>query len=125
MFYISIVFYSIALLLIKLAFLFQYYRIMAVPRIRRIYAVAIVLVGAWATAQILIAAFQCLPVEGFWDSTVKAQCIPTQPQWYVNAAGNIATDVAVLVLPLPIFWHLSLPRKQKLLLMGIFSLGFL
>ncbi|KAF6814210.1 integral membrane protein [Colletotrichum plurivorum] len=123
-FYISIVFYNIALLCIKLSFLFQYYRIMAVPRMRRLYAVAIVIVGAWSVSQLLIAAFQCLPVEGFWDKKVPAKCIPTQPQWYVNAAGNIITDVAIFALPLPIFGHLSLPRKQKLLLMGIFSLGF-
>ncbi|KAJ0376402.1 hypothetical protein COL26b_005409 [Colletotrichum chrysophilum] len=97
---------------------------MAVPKMRRIYAVAIVVVGAWAVSQLLIATFTCIPVEGFWDKTIKAYCIPNQPQWYVNAAGNIATDVAVFALPLPIFWHLSLPRKQKLLLMGIFSLGF-
>ncbi|WYZ35650.1 hypothetical protein EsH8_X_000297 [Colletotrichum jinshuiense] len=124
MFYISLVFYNIALLAIKLSFLCQYYRIMAVPRMRRIYAVATVIVGAWSTSQLLIATFQCLPVEGFWDKSVKAKCIPSQPQWYVNAAGNIITDVAVFALPLPIFWHLSLPRKQKFLLMGIFSLGF-
>ncbi|KAE9573752.1 hypothetical protein CGMCC3_g10232 [Colletotrichum fructicola] len=123
-FFVSIVFYNIALLCIKLSFLFQYYRIMAVPKMRRIYAVAIVVVGAWAVSQLLIATFTCIPVEGFWDKTIKAYCIPNQPQWYVNAAGNIATDVAVFALPLPIFWHLSLPRKQKLLLMGIFSLGF-
>ncbi|KAK1640116.1 hypothetical protein BDP81DRAFT_446493 [Colletotrichum phormii] len=124
MFYISIVFYNIALLAIKLSFLCQYYRIMAVPRMRRIYALALLVVGAWSTSQVFIAAFQCLPVEGFWDKSVVSLCIPNQPQWYVNAAGNIITDVAVFTLPLPIFWHLSLPRKQKALLMGIFSLGF-
>ncbi|KAK1675699.1 hypothetical protein BDP55DRAFT_552169 [Colletotrichum godetiae] len=124
MFYISIVFYNIALLAIKLSFLCQYYRIMAVPRMRRIYALALLVVGAWSTSQVFIAAFQCLPVEGFWDKSVVSHCIPNQPQWYVNAAGNIITDVAVFALPLPIFWHLSLPRKQKALLMGIFSLGF-
>ncbi|KAI8215591.1 Satratoxin biosynthesis SC1 cluster protein 4 [Colletotrichum sp. SAR11_239] len=94
-FFVSIVFYNIALLCIKLSFLFQYYRIMAVPKMRRIYAVAIVVVGAWAVSQLLIATFTCIPVEGFWDKTIKAYCIPNQPQW-----------------------------KQKLLLMGIFSLGF-
>ncbi|TDZ44949.1 hypothetical protein CTRI78_v009212 [Colletotrichum trifolii] len=124
-FFVSIVFYNIALLSIKLSFLFQYYRIMAVPRMRRVYAVAIVVVGAWSTSQLLIAIFTCFPVEGFWDKTIQAKCIPSQPQWYVNAAGNIVSDVAVFTLPLPIFWHLSLPRKQKMLLMGIFSLGFL
>ncbi|OLN96006.1 hypothetical protein CCHL11_07084 [Colletotrichum chlorophyti] len=124
MFYVSIVFYNIALLAIKMSFLCQYYRILAVPRMRRMYAVAMVIVGAWSTSQLFIASFQCLPVEGFWDKSVKARCIPNQPQWYVNAAGNIATDIAILTLPLPIFWQLALPRKQKLILIGIFSLGF-
>ncbi|KAL0934186.1 uncharacterized protein CTRU02_210985 [Colletotrichum truncatum] len=123
-FFVSIVLYNIALLCIKLSFLFQYYRIMAVPRMRRTYALAMVVIGAWAVSQVLIATFTCIPVEGFWNKTIQAKCIPSQPQWYINAAGNIATDVAVFALPLPIFWHLSLPRKQRLLLMGIFSLGF-
>ncbi|KZL87791.1 integral membrane protein [Colletotrichum incanum] len=124
MFYISIVCYNFAILFIKLSFLCQYYRVMVVPRLRKIYAVALVIVGAWSTSQLFISALQCMPVSGFWDKSVKAKCIPNQPQWYVNAAGNIITDVAVFALPMPIFWHLSLPRKQKILLMGIFSLGF-
>ncbi|KAK2030459.1 hypothetical protein LX32DRAFT_662538 [Colletotrichum zoysiae] len=124
LFYTSIVCYNIALLCIKLSFLCQYYRVMVVPRLRKIYAVALLIVGAWSTSQLFISALQCLPVSGFWDKSVKAKCIPNEPQWYVNAAGNIITDVAVFALPMPIFWHLRLPRKQKILLMGIFSLGF-
>ncbi|KAK1983429.1 hypothetical protein LZ30DRAFT_588429 [Colletotrichum cereale] len=124
LFYTSIVCYNIAILCIKLSFLCQYYRVMVVPRLRKIYAVALVIVGAWSTSQLCISALQCLPVSGFWDKSVKAKCIPNQPQWYINAAGNIITDVAVFALPMPIFWHLRLPRKQKILLMGIFSLGF-
>ncbi|KAK6211008.1 integral membrane protein [Colletotrichum tabaci] len=123
-FYTSIVFYNIALLCIKLSFLCQFYRVMAVPRMRRVYAIALLIVGAWSTSQLFISALQCIPVSGFWDKGVKAKCIPNQPQWYINAAGNIITDVAVFALPMPIFWHLSLPRKQKILLIGIFSLGF-
>ncbi|EFQ35466.1 uncharacterized protein GLRG_10610 [Colletotrichum graminicola M1.001] len=124
LFYTSIVCYNIAILCIKLSFLCQYYRVMVVPRLRKIYAVALLIVGAWSTSQLFISALQCLPVSGFWDKSVKAKCIPNQPQWYVNAAGNIITDVAVFALPMPVFWHLRLPRKQKILLMGIFSLGF-
>ncbi|KAK1999429.1 hypothetical protein LX36DRAFT_574289 [Colletotrichum falcatum] len=125
LFYTSIVCYNIAILCIKLSFLCQYYRVMVVPRLRKIYAVALLIVGAWSTSQLFISALQCLPVSGFWDKSVDAKCIPHQPQWYVNAAGNIITDVAVFALPMPIFWHLRLQRKQKILLMGIFSLGFL
>ncbi|GKT44088.1 satratoxin biosynthesis SC1 cluster protein 4 [Colletotrichum spaethianum] len=121
---IALITYNFAMLFIKLSFLCQYYRVMVVPRLRKIYAVALLVVGAWATSQLFISALQCMPVSGFWDQSVKAKCIPNQPQWYVNAAGNIITDVAVFALPIPIFWHLSLPRKQKILLIGIFSLGF-
>ncbi|OHE93443.1 hypothetical protein CORC01_11218 [Colletotrichum orchidophilum] len=99
MFYVSIVFHNIALLAIKLSFLCQYCRIMAVPRMRRTYALALLVVGAWSASKDFIAAFQCLPVEGFWDKSVKSHCISNQPQRYVNAAGNVITDVAVFALP--------------------------
>ncbi|KDN65945.1 hypothetical protein CSUB01_02637 [Colletotrichum sublineola] len=121
---IALICYNIAIMCIKLSFLCQYYRVMAVPRLRKIYAVALLVVGAWSTSQLFISALQCLPISGFWDKSVEAKCIPNQPQWYVNAAGNIITDIAVFALPMPVFWHLKLPQKQKILLMGIFSLGF-
>ncbi|KAK8872441.1 integral membrane protein [Apiospora arundinis] len=44
---------------------------------------------------------------------------------YSNAAGNIVTDILILLLPLPMIRALNLPRAQKLGLIGIFCLGFL
>ncbi|KAK3936507.1 hypothetical protein QBC46DRAFT_232453, partial [Diplogelasinospora grovesii] len=123
-FYVSIVFYTSSLMVIKLTFLFQYYRVLAVQNMRNIYIAAIIIVGAWGLSQALIGIFICTPISGFWDSTIKATCIPDLPQWYINAAGNIITDIAVFVLPLPAIWNLNLARPQKLLLLGIFSLGF-
>ena len=121
----SIVLYTSSLLFIKLTFLFQYYRLMAVQKMRRVYIAAIFIVGGWGLSQVLVGIFLCHPVEGFWDQSVKATCIPNYPQFYINAAGNIITDVAVFVLPLPVISHLKLPKTQKLILLGIFSLGFL
>ncbi|KAK3358225.1 hypothetical protein B0T25DRAFT_452789 [Lasiosphaeria hispida] len=123
-FYFSIVFYCAALLALKLAFLFQYYRVLAVQQMRVVYIGAIVIVGGWALSQLLVGIFICTPVRGFWDSTAGGTCISNIPQWYINAAGNIVTDIAVFVLPLPAIWKLHLPKNQKLLLLGIFSLGF-
>jgi len=124
-FYLSIVFYCAALLFIKLAFLFQYYRVLAVQHMRMVYIVAIVVVGGWATSQTFVGIFTCTPVSGFWDKTIDAKCIPNLPQWYINAGGNIITDVAVFVLPLPALWKLNLAKQQRMLLVGIFGLGFL
>ena len=125
----TIVFYTGGLLLVKLTFLFQYYRLMAVQKLRKVYVVAIIVVGLWGLSQLMIGIFMCKPVSGFWDLEGKAagrvKCIPNFPQFYINAAGNIITDIAVFVLPLPVIARLNLPRSQKWLLFGIFSLGFL
>jgi hypothetical protein len=92
---------------------------------RIVYLVAIFIVGGWALSQTFVGIFACTPVRGFWDTTIESKCIPNIPQWYINAAGNIITDVAVFVLPIPAIWKLQLAKPQKVFLFGIFGLGFL
>ena len=43
--------------------------------------------------------------------------------WFTNAAINIATDFAIVILPIPIIKSLNLPRRQKQALIGIFAIG--
>ncbi|KAJ4267513.1 hypothetical protein NW762_003620 [Fusarium torreyae] len=43
--------------------------------------------------------------------------------WYTNVAGNIATDLIIILLPIPAIVRLKLPRRQKWYLVGIFALG--
>jgi hypothetical protein len=107
-----------------MTFLFQYYRVFGVQNLRKIFIAAIVIVGAWSLSQVLVGVFICSPIRGFWDASLKASCVPNYPQFYINAAGNIATDLAVLVMPFPLLKRLNLPRGQRLLLFGIFGLGF-
>lgn len=91
---------------------------------QKIILFAGVFIGCWALSQLLVVIFNCNPVNKFWDSSVPGTCIPNLPFWYINAAGNIATDVTIFTLPLPVLRHLNLQRPQKILLMGIFSIGF-
>ncbi|KAH9897266.1 hypothetical protein F4778DRAFT_793852 [Xylariomycetidae sp. FL2044] len=123
-FYVSITLYNAGLMLVKLTFLMQYYRVLPVKKMRTICIVAMVIIGSWSLSQVLVGIFICDPIPGFWNSSLNAKCIPNLPQWYINAAGNIATDVAIFVLPLPVLGHLNLPKAQRLVLIGIFSLGF-
>ncbi|KAI3329233.1 hypothetical protein HD806DRAFT_482265 [Xylariaceae sp. AK1471] len=123
-FYVSIIFYNTGLMVVKLTFLTQYYRVLVSRRFRIICAVAMVIIGLWSFSQVLVGIFICLPVAGFWDSSLNPQCIPTPLQWYINAAGNIVTDIAIFVMPLPVLVRLKLPKAQRLSLVGIFSLGF-
>jgi hypothetical protein len=108
-----------------MTFLVQYYRILAVQRMKKIYIAAIIIVGCWSVSQLLVSVFVCQPINAFWDFSVQGKCVPNIPQWYINAAGNIITDITVFLLPLPIIMRLKLQKTQKWVLVGIFCLGFL
>ncbi|KAL2194340.1 hypothetical protein P885DRAFT_43209 [Corynascus similis CBS 632.67] len=123
-FYVPIVMCCSALLFLKMTFLCQYYRVLAVQHMRRVYIGSMVIVGGWALSQVLVGIFICQPVLGFWDKSVPSKCIPNIPQWHINAAGNIATDIAVFALPLPALWRLRIARPAKAALLAVFSLGF-
>lgn len=123
-FYISIVWYNVTLVIVKLSFLAQYYRVFSIPRIRRIILVFMFVIGGWSLSQVFVGIWICTPIAKFWDSTLEGHCIPNIPQWYINAAGNIASDISIFCLPIPILKKLNLKRRQKYLVMGIFSLGF-
>ncbi|KAK1752621.1 hypothetical protein QBC47DRAFT_305893 [Echria macrotheca] len=124
MFWVTLLLYHAGLLAAKMTFLLQYYRILAIQRMRIVYIVAIVIVGLWGFAQVLIALLICRPIQGLWDKTIEADCMPNAPQIYVNAAGNIITDITIFLLPMPAIKHLNLRRNSKIMLFGIFSLGF-
>lgn len=79
----------------------------------------------WSVSQLLIVTFPCSPVQKFWHTELPGRCVPNLPFWYINAAGNIATDLAIFIMPLPVLNKLQLRKKQKYFLMAIFSLGFL
>jgi hypothetical protein len=108
-----------------MTFLFQYYRVLAIQRMRYICIAAMFIVGGWSMSQVFVQIFVCAPISHFWDPVPSGKCIPNLPQWYINAAGNIITDIAIFVLPLPAIGGLKLARGQKLILLGIFCLGFL
>ncbi|KAF4858729.1 Satratoxin biosynthesis SC1 cluster protein 4, partial [Colletotrichum siamense] len=92
---------------------------------RKLLFGAMILVGGWSMSQVLVEVLICIPTNAFWDKSVRGSCIPNYPLWYINAAGNIATDLIVFVLPLPVISGLKLPSRQRYALGGIFCLGFL
>ncbi|KAJ9165690.1 Integral membrane protein [Coniochaeta hoffmannii] len=123
-FYVSIVLYNAALTSVKFTFLLQYYRIFEVRKMQKAILIAGIFIGCWTISQLLITIFTCHPISKFWNSSLPGSCIPSLPFWYINAAGNILTDVTIFVLPLPALRSLNLHRNQKIVLLAIFSLGF-
>ncbi|KAL2038945.1 hypothetical protein N7G274_008285 [Stereocaulon virgatum] len=69
--------------------------------------------------------FQCVPVAAFWDHTIKnPKCVDLSAFSLGSGIANLLTDVMVLCLPMPMVWSLHTNRTHKLILTGIFLLGF-
>ncbi len=68
--------------------------------------------------------FQCRPVSAAWDFTIQgATCYPFVDFLYASTAINIVTDLILCTVPIPFFWRLHLPMKQKVLVSILFFLG--
>ncbi|KAK2778793.1 integral membrane [Colletotrichum kahawae] len=125
-FFVSLFLYITTLAVVKLVFLFQYYRIMSVSNMRVVYIAMMVLVAVWGIGQGTFALVACIPLEGFWDPNIHAKCVPiAHIAWYISALFNMFTDIIIMILPLPVIRKLNLPGSQKAFLIGIFSIGFL
>ncbi|KAH9905452.1 hypothetical protein F4778DRAFT_708781 [Xylariomycetidae sp. FL2044] len=125
-FWFGMVFYNITLFFIKLSLFFQYYRfIQQIQKYRNVYLGIMAVVTCWTIGQIFMIMLMCVPVEGYWNKSVQARCIPEMMGQTLNSVSNIITDVIVLTLPMPVVWALQLRRSQKWSLIGIFGLGFI
>jgi fucose permease len=68
--------------------------------------------------------FQCDPVSAAYDPTqAKAKCISIVTLYLCSAPVNIITDLAILVLPIPVLTGMRLPQRQKTILVLTFALG--
>lgn len=69
-------------------------------------------------------AFQCNPiVAAFTKYTGPSQCFPMVIVFICSSPINIVTDLAMLLVPMPVLTAITLPRRQKLILLLTFSLG--
>jgi hypothetical protein len=81
------------------------------------------LVMAWGVSSTLLAIFQCRPIRRVYDTSVAGYCISNTAVWYANGAFNIASDVVILLMPLPVISSLQLVRREKIGLLLVFTTG--
>jgi len=122
--YASVIIYNLALFLVKDSILLQYLRFF-VLRAYRIAAWALItFIGVTGLTMIIVSSFSCSPIAYYWDKTIKGgHCINQLAFWFSLASFNIATDLAVWSLPMPVLKSLQLPKKQKISLIAVFALG--
>ncbi|KAI1256632.1 hypothetical protein MGN70_001757 [Eutypa lata] len=123
-FYASIVIYSVGMCFLKISILLQYRRIFAVAMMQKLTLIGLIFEGCWAITATFLLALICVPVASFWDDSIEGRCINQLVVWYLNATINLVTDFLVFSMPLPVISSLQLRKPQKIMLMGIFCLGF-
>lgn len=69
---------------------------------------------------------QCSPVAFNWDPTIRGgYCVDRRVLYVSTAVFNIVTDCLILGLPLWVFSSLRIPKRAKIALLVVFTLGFL
>ncbi|RPB05431.1 hypothetical protein L873DRAFT_1785635 [Choiromyces venosus 120613-1] len=74
----------------------------------------------------IVILFYCRPLSYYWNKTTPGgYCWDLEIFYFINAGLNIVADVVITVLPFPVLARLyrELPKRQKVGLCGIFSLG--
>lgn len=117
--------YHVDLMLLKATFLLQYRRAFPLPAFQRICDVFLAFLAVWGLAGLVGGATICLPLAKNWDpvSPVWA-CKKRLWFWIGHGIVHVVTDVVILIMPLPLLKTLPLPRLQKIILIGVFCLGF-
>ncbi len=118
--------YATGTTLTKFSIMASYLRIFPNETFRRlIYATGAIVFAIWVCS-VVVTIFQCLTVKGAWEFTLEhKKCIHILKFIYVTAGFNIATDLLLCILPLPQFWKLNLPVKERSIVCVLFGFGFL
>ncbi|PLN81905.1 integral membrane protein Pth11-like protein [Aspergillus taichungensis] len=123
--WLSSMFYLAAIGFIKTSVCWFYTRLGA-RYLTRLAYIMMVIVACQATSFVLVAAFQCNPIPKAWKGTaIPGKCVTINVFYLANAALNILTDVLTYTLPIKVVFELQMPKKQKMVLGLILSLGLL
>lgn len=74
--------------------------------------------------QIFTIVFHCVPVQGYWDVHVKAQCHINDRTFFVSTVlPHLIIDVGIISLPIPFLGKLQMGKWQKTGLICTFALA--
>jgi hypothetical protein len=91
---------------------------------------AIAFTTAYTIAFVVLLFFNCTPMEAYWkafdpvySATVPYTCLNTDIANVIVGLCAGLSDVYAVALPCIITWHYSVPKRQKIALNFVFSLG--
>ncbi|KAI1466650.1 uncharacterized protein F4812DRAFT_451617 [Daldinia caldariorum] len=116
--------------LVKISILHLYVRIFPDRHFQILCYVVMGLVTAGALGLFIRLLLQCTPLEAVWNAAIlatdpTAHCVNRKGKSLSDPIINTSFDITLFLLPLPQMWRLQLELKKKLMVIGIFAVGFL
>ncbi|KAF9891906.1 hypothetical protein FE257_002869 [Aspergillus nanangensis] len=116
--------YVPALALAKASLIILYYRIVGQQKLYRwaLYIIAGVVAG-YSVAIVFALIFACNPIPKGWNAALEGTCIDQNGLYVATAVTNTVTDVALIVVPIPVVASLRMPLIQKIGVFFMFVIG--
>lgn len=115
--------WAFALMFVKFSLLFFYIQIFSIRSFRVSAYVVMGVVSCWALSVVLETFLLCRPFKYNWDPTLNHTCGNRIASYIASGGLNLVTDIMVLSLPVPMVWALRIPRRNKIILFGVFGVG--
>lgn len=109
----------------KICLLLMYNRLtMSLKQNMAVKIVGAYVVVGFVVMEILYLGVWCRPFNQYWAVPPEnTQCSAATNHLITNAVLNISSDIAIILIPMPIFLQSQLPAKRKAVLCGVFALG--
>ncbi|PLB50872.1 hypothetical protein P170DRAFT_406305 [Aspergillus steynii IBT 23096] len=124
-FFASEWFFVTAVAAFRLAIICLYLELFQVAWFYRCAITTIVLVVLYWLASILTITLLCRPINSNWNPTIERTCGNVAKTEYASAGFNLAVDLLVVTLPMPIVWKLQMTEKKKFGVTAAFLLGLI
>ncbi|KAK4209447.1 hypothetical protein QBC37DRAFT_256783, partial [Rhypophila decipiens] len=123
--WMGVLFYLLTLCFSKVSILLLYIHIFAFKWARTAGQILLGIVIVSHIYMLIITCTMCIPLQSYWDWDVEKKYCHGQRIWWGNTGMHMVTDFLIFLIPMPVVWSIMLPRKQKIMLFGVFGLGFI
>jgi hypothetical protein len=109
----------------KLSVLFMYANVIPVRKMVVACRIVGIFIIMWNAGGILGALLLCRPFALNWDKTLPGSCGDNR-LFYIWLGGiNVVVEAVILLLPVPFIYRLQMKTFKKLVVIGLFSVGWM
>jgi hypothetical protein len=123
--YVTLICYQLALCLTKLSILVFYLRVFPARREKLLSWGTIIFIFLAITPILIADILQCNPATGASFFTDSMMCLQPTPVLVASTVVHTILDGWLIIMVIPVVVTLQIPRRQKIALIGVLSLGVL